>query len=82
MLLIVISYPSYSPVPDRVRDWCVRPLLRATRTQILLDVNLNMFLLCLGAVNAMQDAVILANCLYDMASIHPHDITATFKDYH
>ncbi|KAF9316903.1 hypothetical protein BG003_001433 [Podila horticola] len=34
-----------------------------------------------GAVNAMQDAVILANCLYDMASIHPHDITATFKDY-
>lgn len=30
----------------------------------------------------MQDAVILANCLYDMASIYPQNITAAFTDYH
>jgi len=29
----------------------------------------------------MQDAVILANCLYDMTSIHPRNITTAFKDY-
>ncbi|KAG0350206.1 hypothetical protein BG005_010262 [Podila minutissima] len=35
-----------------------------------------------GAVNAMQDAVILANCRYDLTSIHPRNITSAFKDYH
>lgn len=30
----------------------------------------------------MQDAVILANCLYDMTSIHPRNIPAAFTDYH
>ncbi|KAF9951588.1 hypothetical protein BGZ65_005858, partial [Modicella reniformis] len=35
-----------------------------------------------GAVNALQDAVILANCLYDLPSLSTQDITAAFKDYH
>ncbi|KAG0341045.1 hypothetical protein BG000_010394 [Podila horticola] len=34
-----------------------------------------------GAVNAMQDAVILANCIYDMTSIDQEAITETFKDF-
>ncbi|KAG0257433.1 hypothetical protein BG011_003953 [Mortierella polycephala] len=34
-----------------------------------------------GAVNAMQDAVILANCIYDIASVMPEEVTAMFKDY-
>ncbi|KAF9282000.1 hypothetical protein BGZ68_006273 [Mortierella alpina] len=34
-----------------------------------------------GAVNAMQDAVILANCLYDLASVTPEGIAAAFQDF-
>ncbi|KAF9427025.1 hypothetical protein BGZ76_002500 [Entomortierella beljakovae] len=35
-----------------------------------------------GAVNGMQDAVILANCLYDIAlDPTPENITSAFKDY-
>ncbi|KAF9913592.1 hypothetical protein BX616_009843 [Lobosporangium transversale] len=34
-----------------------------------------------GAVNAFQDAVILANCIYDLKSLAQEDIIATFKDY-
>ncbi|KAF9582727.1 hypothetical protein BGW38_010840, partial [Lunasporangiospora selenospora] len=34
-----------------------------------------------GAVNALQDAVILANCIYDLVSLAPDDIAAAFKDY-
>ncbi|KAF9281999.1 hypothetical protein BGZ68_006272, partial [Mortierella alpina] len=34
-----------------------------------------------GAVNAMQDAVILANCLYDLTSVTPEDIAAAFQDF-
>ncbi|KAF9954679.1 hypothetical protein BGZ72_004407 [Mortierella alpina] len=34
-----------------------------------------------GAVNAMQDAVILANCLYDLESLEPEAISAALKDY-
>ncbi|KAF9434222.1 hypothetical protein BGZ76_008375, partial [Entomortierella beljakovae] len=34
-----------------------------------------------GAVNAMQDAVILANCLYDMADWTSESITSAFKSY-
>ncbi|KAG0339065.1 hypothetical protein BG000_002914 [Podila horticola] len=34
-----------------------------------------------GAINAFQDAVILANCIYDMTSTDPASITAAFKDY-
>jgi 2-polyprenyl-6-methoxyphenol hydroxylase-like FAD-dependent oxidoreductase len=34
-----------------------------------------------GAVNALQDAVVLANCLYDMESTHPKDIAKTFDTY-
>ncbi|KAF9326378.1 hypothetical protein BG006_010186 [Podila minutissima] len=33
------------------------------------------------AVNAMQDAVILANCIYDMTSTDQEAITETFKDF-
>ena len=36
----------------------------------------------LGAVNAMQDAVILANCLYDLKSNSQEDVTAAFQDYY
>lgn len=35
-----------------------------------------------GAVNALQDAVILANCLYDLDSYDTKSITEAFKDYH
>jgi 2-polyprenyl-6-methoxyphenol hydroxylase-like FAD-dependent oxidoreductase len=34
-----------------------------------------------GAVNALQDAVILANCLYDLESKSPNHITEAFKSY-
>ncbi|KAF9215082.1 hypothetical protein BGZ59_002332 [Podila verticillata] len=34
-----------------------------------------------GAVNALQDAVILANCIYDMTSIDQETITETFNDF-
>ncbi|KAF9917823.1 hypothetical protein BX616_011175 [Lobosporangium transversale] len=35
-----------------------------------------------GAVNALQDAVILANCLYEIADCAtPQNITAAFQDY-
>ena len=36
----------------------------------------------LGAVNAMQDAVILANCLYDLKSNSQEDVTAVFQNYY
>ncbi|KAF9349743.1 hypothetical protein BGX26_012001 [Mortierella sp. AD094] len=34
-----------------------------------------------GATNAMQDAVILANCLYELQSSAPEHITEAFKSY-
>ncbi|KAF9349130.1 hypothetical protein BGX26_012536 [Mortierella sp. AD094] len=34
-----------------------------------------------GAVNAMQDAVILANCIYDLASTSRTDVVVALKDY-
>ncbi|KAG0044410.1 hypothetical protein BGZ83_010355 [Gryganskiella cystojenkinii] len=34
-----------------------------------------------GAVNAMQDAVILANCLYDLKSLKQGDIEEALQDY-
>ncbi|KAF9171562.1 hypothetical protein BGX21_000979 [Mortierella sp. AD011] len=34
-----------------------------------------------GAVNALQDAVILANCIYDLESLLPGDISAALEDY-
>ncbi|KAF9343920.1 hypothetical protein BGX26_005023, partial [Mortierella sp. AD094] len=34
-----------------------------------------------GAVNALQDAVILANCIYDLKSLSSDDISAAFEDY-
>ncbi|ORZ26666.1 hypothetical protein BCR41DRAFT_384252 [Lobosporangium transversale] len=34
-----------------------------------------------GAINAMQDAVILANCFYDMPDASLKSITAAFQDY-
>lgn len=36
----------------------------------------------LGVVNALQDAVILANCFYDLESYDTKSITKAFKDYH
>ncbi|KAG0351437.1 hypothetical protein BC939DRAFT_470543 [Gamsiella multidivaricata] len=35
-----------------------------------------------GAINAMQDAVILANTLYDMPDTSTESITAAFQDYY
>ncbi|KAF9920249.1 hypothetical protein FBU30_009962 [Linnemannia zychae] len=35
----------------------------------------------LGSMSAMQDAVILANCLYDLKDLSPESITAAFEDY-
>ncbi|KAF9201622.1 hypothetical protein BGZ49_008144, partial [Haplosporangium sp. Z 27] len=34
-----------------------------------------------GAVNAMQDAVILANCIYELASTSHSDIVAALRDF-
>ncbi|KAG0353655.1 hypothetical protein BC939DRAFT_497687 [Gamsiella multidivaricata] len=34
-----------------------------------------------GAVSAMQDAVVLANCIYNMNDKTPESLTAAFKDY-
>ncbi|KAF9095610.1 hypothetical protein BGX23_000219 [Mortierella sp. AD031] len=34
-----------------------------------------------GAMNAMQDAVILANCIYDLEDLRPESITNAFRDY-
>ncbi|KAI1295208.1 hypothetical protein EDD11_007956 [Mortierella claussenii] len=35
-----------------------------------------------GAVNAMQDAVVLANCIYNMPDSKPASITAAFQEFH
>ncbi|KAI1311579.1 hypothetical protein EDD11_003354 [Mortierella claussenii] len=35
-----------------------------------------------GAVNAMQDAVVLANCIYHMESSSSESITAAFEEYY
>ncbi|KAF9189623.1 hypothetical protein BGZ50_000651 [Haplosporangium sp. Z 11] len=34
-----------------------------------------------GAVNALQDAVVLANCLYEMTAVTPEAIIDAFKDF-
>ncbi|KAG0366596.1 hypothetical protein BC939DRAFT_482450 [Gamsiella multidivaricata] len=34
-----------------------------------------------GAVNALQDAVILANCIYDLKSTSQEDVSAAFKEF-
>lgn len=34
-----------------------------------------------GAVSAMQDAVILANCIYDLTALDIDSVTAALKDY-
>ncbi|KAF9921355.1 hypothetical protein FBU30_008640 [Linnemannia zychae] len=34
-----------------------------------------------GAINAMQDAVILANCIYDLEDLSPKSLTRAFKSY-
>ncbi|KAG0286960.1 hypothetical protein BGZ96_009054 [Linnemannia gamsii] len=41
----------------------------------------NVVLIGDGAVNAMQDAVVLANCLYDLTDLSPESLTAAFEDY-
>ncbi|KAG0049675.1 hypothetical protein BGZ83_005509 [Gryganskiella cystojenkinii] len=35
-----------------------------------------------GAVNALQDAVILANCLYELKNIRQPNVTAAFQSYY
>ncbi|KAI1291304.1 hypothetical protein EDD11_009019 [Mortierella claussenii] len=35
-----------------------------------------------GAINAMQDAVVLANCIYNMPDSKPASITAAFQEFH
>ncbi|KAF9353011.1 hypothetical protein BGX26_009217 [Mortierella sp. AD094] len=34
-----------------------------------------------GSVNAMQDAVVLANCIYDLRSIAEGDVMDAFRDF-
>ncbi|KAG0072382.1 hypothetical protein BGZ89_006656 [Linnemannia elongata] len=41
----------------------------------------NVVLIGDGAMNAMQDAVVLANCLYDLEDLSPESLTAAFEDY-
>ncbi|KAF9949457.1 hypothetical protein BGZ72_008777 [Mortierella alpina] len=35
-----------------------------------------------GATNAMQDAIVLANCIYRISSVTSEDITCAFAEYH
>ncbi|KAF9354931.1 hypothetical protein BGX34_010753 [Mortierella sp. NVP85] len=35
-----------------------------------------------GAVNAMQDAIVLANCLYNMTDMDSHGVDDAFKEYY
>jgi len=35
----------------------------------------------IGAVNALQDAVILSNCIYDLASKSAKDVNKAFRSY-
>lgn len=42
---------------------------------------LDSLLIILGAVNALQDAVILANCIHDLESTSPASISACFQDF-
>ncbi len=39
-------------------------------------------LLYLGATNAMQDAVVLSNCLYNISEYTPENITKAFEEYY
>lgn len=50
--------------------------------QIIASGLTTIFSLIIGAVNAMQDAVILANCLYDLKDNTQKSITAAFKSYY
>lgn len=34
-----------------------------------------------GAINAMQDAVVLANCIYDLEDLKPESLDAAFESY-
>ncbi|KAF9136097.1 hypothetical protein BGW39_006893 [Mortierella sp. 14UC] len=43
--------------------------------------NGNIVLIGDGAINAMQDATVLANCLYDLEDLSPESISQAFKDY-
>jgi hypothetical protein len=36
----------------------------------------------IGAINGLQDAIILANCLYDLKDKSQEGITTAFKSYH
>lgn len=36
----------------------------------------------LGAVNAMVDSVVLANCIYNMTDVTPSSITSVFEEYY
>ncbi|KAF9155768.1 hypothetical protein BG015_008698 [Linnemannia schmuckeri] len=41
----------------------------------------NVVLIGDGAMNVMQDAVVLVNCLYDLKDLSPESLTAAFEDY-
>ncbi|KAF9285623.1 hypothetical protein BGZ88_009465 [Linnemannia elongata] len=58
------------------------------RSKVMLEEKLfetwydgNIVLIGDGAINAMQDATILANCLYDLEDLSPESILKTFSDY-
>ncbi|KAG0278505.1 hypothetical protein BGZ96_002359, partial [Linnemannia gamsii] len=59
-----------------------------TMSKVMLEEKLfdtwydgNIVLIGDGAINAMQDATILANCLYDLEDLSPESIHKTFSDY-
>jgi 2-polyprenyl-6-methoxyphenol hydroxylase-like FAD-dependent oxidoreductase len=45
-------------------------------------MGLGLFFFHLGAVNAMLDAVVLANCIYNMTEVAPSSITSVFEEYY
>lgn len=53
-----------------------------TRVKLVVDMALVPSLFPLGAVNAMQDVVVLANCIYNMKDSSPTSITAAFQEYY
>jgi hypothetical protein len=53
------------------------------RQELTMNSRFILYRTCfIGAVNAMHDAVVLANALYNMPDSTPRSITAAFQEYY
>jgi hypothetical protein len=57
-------------------------LMRMRATKLMTEINHLLFLKKSGAVNAMQDSVVLANCIYNMPDASRSSITGAFEEYY